>query len=124
MAAVIAHLCACGTNNSTQSGIVVAFTAGFTPPTGMNYSEACGIAATVSNDIKNQGVNWKAACNGSSCGSFSPANYSASAVPVTYTAPASGGATSVTITAISISDPTKSVTSAPIPIGQGSSGCS
>jgi hypothetical protein len=93
-----------------------------------NPPEQCGVAATVTNDSKNQGVSWTATCDSSgagACGTFTPLiAKSASTVPITYTAPAAaptGG--TVTLTATSITDPTKSISSSPIAIGSTSSGC-
>ena len=123
-AAALAFLAACGAQNSMAPAISVAFTPGFTPPTAMTVNEACGVAATVTNDSKNQGVTWKAACGSASCGTFTPVGPSGSMVPITYTSPAAvptGG--TVTLTATSVTDPTKSATSPAIAIGQNSAGC-
>jgi hypothetical protein len=104
--------------------ITVTFTPGFTPPSAMTVSEECGVAATVTNDSKNQGVTWKATCGSASCGTFTPTAASASTDPITYTSPPSipTGAT-VTLTATSVTDPTKNATSTPITIGTTSDGC-
>jgi hypothetical protein len=122
--AALALLSACGASNVTPPAITVAFTPGFTPPTAMTVSEQCGVAATVTNDSRNQGVKWVAACGSASCGTFTPTAASASATPITYTSPAAipSGST-VTLTATSVTDPTKNVSSAPITIGATSSGC-
>ncbi|MGC2245647.1 MAG: hypothetical protein WA609_03495 [Terriglobales bacterium] len=123
-AGALALLCACGAQNSMAPAITVTFTPGFTPPTAMTVSEQCGVAATVTNDSKNQGVTWKATCGSASCGTFTPTAASASAEPITYTSPAvapTGG--TVTLIATSVTDPTKNATSAAIPIGQNSAGC-
>jgi len=116
---------ACGTQSFTPPPIAVAFTDGFTPPTAMTVSEQCGVAATVTNDNKNQGVTWTATCGSANCGGFTPLTAkSASTVPITYTSPAAIPAgNTVTLTATSVTDPTKSVASAPITIGATSSGC-
>jgi hypothetical protein len=69
------------------------------------------VSATVSNDTMNAGVVWSCA-PANACGLFSPSS-TASAVAATYTAPAvvpAGGR--VTVTAESITDPTKSASSA------------
>jgi hypothetical protein len=65
-------------------------------------SQTLSIAATLTNDAGNQGVNWTA-----SSGSFSPST-STSGNAVTFTAPASAGV--VTITATSVADGSKSAT--------------
>ena len=122
--AALALLSACGASSVTPPAISVAFTPGFTPPTAMTVSEACGVAATLTNDSKNQGVTWKVTCGSASCGTFTPSAASASSIPITYTSPAaipSGG--TVTLIATSVTDPTKNATSTPIPIGQNSAGC-
>jgi len=85
----------------------------------MMIGDSCGIAATVTNDPQNAGVNWAVACGSEpQCGYFSPFPTS-SGVPVTYTAPtAIPSGNTVTVTATSVTDPTKSVSSTPIPITQ------
>ena len=77
-----------------------------------------GLTATVTNDPTNAGVDWTVTCSSADCGSFSsthapidPSTISTTptTTPTTYTAPATvptGG--SVTITATSTKDPTKS----------------
>ena len=68
------------------------------------------VSATVSNDSMNAGVSWSCA-PANACGLFSPSS-TASAMATTYTAPAvvpAGG--QVTVTAKSITDPTKSASS-------------
>ncbi len=122
--AALALLSACGASSVPTPAITVTFTPGFTPPTAMTVNEPCGVAATVTNDSKNQGVKWTASCSNAPCGTFTPTNASASTVPITYTSPATaptGG--TVTLIATSVTDPTKNATSAAIPIGQNSAGC-
>jgi len=67
------------------------------------------LAATVSNDSANAGVDWAVTCGSpGACGSFSPV-HTASGASTTFTAPSAvpvGGL--VTITATSTADPTKS----------------
>lgn len=67
--------------------------------------------AKISNDISaNPQVQWTASCNGGPCGSFNP-GVTGSETQTAYTAPVavpSGGA--VTVTATSVTDPTKSAT--------------
>jgi hypothetical protein len=123
-AVALALFSACGASNSTPPAITVTFTPGFTPPTAMTVSEECGVAATVTNDSKNQGVDWTATCGSASCGTFTPTAASASTDPITYNSPSSipTGAT-VTLTATSVTDPTKKAVSTPITIGTTSDGC-
>jgi hypothetical protein len=85
-------------------------------------SGSAPLAASVTNDSANAGVDWTVTCGGAaSCGSFS-VTHTASGAPTVFTAPSSvpaGG--TVTITATSTTDPTMSdqeivnVTSAPPP---------
>src|SRR6266478_5352084 len=67
--------------------------------------------ATVQNDSQNKGVTWALSgtgCSGAACGTLS-ANSSASGVAITYTAPSSvPNPATVTLTATSVSDGTKS----------------
>jgi hypothetical protein len=106
--AAIAALVACGDPKYQASPIVVTFSTGFPPPTALEINATTGIAAVVTNDPKNAGVNFSCAPV-KQCGTFSP-NPIASSVPATYQAPPTvpaGG--SVTVTATSITDPTKYV---------------
>jgi hypothetical protein len=92
-----------------------------TPPATMSVSttaqaSTAQIAATVTNDSANAGVNWSCtptpSCGSSS--SFSP-NPTPSGTATTYTAPStvpSGGR--VTLTATSVTDPTKSASTSPV----------
>lgn len=94
-----------------SAAISVVFTTGEAPPSTMATGAAVNIAATVSNDPANAGVNWTMSCTpgtGGTCGSFS-ALHTASGTPTLYTAPTVVPATAVTITATSVTDGTKSV---------------
>jgi hypothetical protein len=72
------------------------------PPATMNMSATAQIAATVTNDSANKGVDWS--CTpAASCGTFTPA-HTASGANTTYQAPNTAG--SVTITAASTAKPT------------------
>jgi hypothetical protein len=80
-------------------------------PTTLHAGSTAQFKAVVSNDSTNAGVSWTVACTSSDCGSFSAAK-TASGVVTTYTAPATvptGG--TVTITAASVADSTKSMSS-------------
>lgn len=121
--AAAVFLPACGPAAYVAPPITVTFTPGFLPPTEMTVSEQCGVAATVTNDPKNQGLDWTVTCSSASCGFFSGGG-GESAIPITYNSPTvtpSGG--TVTLTATSVTDPKKSVSSSPITIGSTSSGC-
>jgi hypothetical protein len=99
--------------------IVVSFYS-TTVPEMLAVGATTSVSSQVTNDLTGAGVIWTVACGSSSCGSFSqtatPSQFS-----TTYTAPAAkpaGG--TVTITATSVADPTKSV-SATITIGAAAS---
>ncbi len=77
-------------------------------PATMDVNTTADLTATVSNDSANGGVTWSCAPSGS-CGSFSAAT-TASGAPTTYTAPSAVPASAVTITAASVTDPTKTGT--------------
>lgn len=116
--AAIAALVGCGDAKYQAPPIVVTFFS--TPPTSINTGSTVGITAAVANDPQNGGVNFTCAPSGS-CGLFNPVQI-ASTIPTCYEAPDIPPAdNTVTITATSVTDPTKSVTSAPITILVGSS---
>ncbi len=78
-------------------------------PTGsMIANSGAPLVATVANDTADAGVDWTVSCGGpGACGTFSPA-HTASGAATTFTAPASVPAgNTVTITAASTTDPTK-----------------
>jgi hypothetical protein len=80
------------------------------PPAFLQVNATTAIGAQIANDVSaNPQVKWSAACASSSCGTFNPTTTTNEA-PSNYTAPSSipsGGA--VTLTATSLTDPTKSV---------------
>jgi hypothetical protein len=80
------------------------------PPTSLQTGAQGVLTALVANDATSAGVDWTVTCQGSTCGSFSPA-HTASGAPTTFTAPPSipTGKT-VSITAVSHADSTKTVT--------------
>jgi hypothetical protein len=120
VAALVSTLVTCGDPAYQPPPIALAFSPGFQPPTVLNTGASAGIAVTVTNDTKNGGVGFSCAPdqNLGDCGSFTPPSV-ASTVPACYLAPASvptGG--TVTITATSATDPSKSI-SAQITIQNG-----
>ena len=116
--AAIAAFVGCGDPKYQAPAIVVTFFS--TPPTSINTGSTVGITAAVANDPQNGGVNFTCSPTGS-CGLFNPAQI-ASTIPTCYAAPETVPVgNTVTITATSVTDPTKSVTSAPITILVGSS---
>jgi len=105
---MLAVLIACGDPKYQPPAIAVAFSTEYPPPTALGASVTAGIAAVVSNDTKNAGVNFTCVPV-EQCGTFAPSPI-ASNVPTTYQAPPTvpaGG--TVTITATSITDATKSI---------------
>jgi hypothetical protein len=74
----------------------------------MVISTTSSLAAAVSNDTKNAGVNWTVTCGSAQCGSFNP-TATGSGSSTVYTAPA-GVPTPATVTVIatSVTDSTKS----------------
>ena len=103
-----AVLAACGDPKYQPPAIVVTFDPNFSPPASLDTGAIAGIAADVANDPKNAGTNFSCV-PATECGTFTPSTI-ASNVPTSYqapnTAPAGG---SVTITATSVTDPTKFV---------------
>jgi len=115
--ALVFFLAGCGAQSYSPPAIVVTFNQGFPPPTSIMVSDSCGVAANVTNDSKNQGVDWTVTCGSAQCGEF--AGTGLSGMPITYTAPAAiPNGNTVIMTATSVTDPTKFVSSSPIPITQ------
>jgi hypothetical protein len=106
LAFLAAFLSACGGGGGSSSPIQVTFAPPL--PTAIQVGNTASLSATVANDGSASGVNWTVTCSGSDCGSFNPTQ-TASEVQTTYTPPASvpGGGT-VTITATSVADGSKS----------------
>jgi predicted small lipoprotein YifL len=105
---LLAALAACGDPKYQPPAIVVTFDPDFPPPTTINTGAIAGIAADVANDSKTAGVTFSCTPT-SACGSFTPPTV-ASAAPTCYQAPEAiptGG--TVTVTATSVTDPTKSI---------------
>ena len=102
-------LAGCALSNSSSSAVAVAMASGDPPPVSMGAGATAVMAAIVMNDPANQGLEWSVVCNGASCGAFAPP-VTASGAPTTYHAPSSvpaGG--TVTVTARSISNTSKSI---------------
>ena len=82
------------------------------PSNSIVINHSAPLAATVSNDPSNAGVDWSVTCGASAgnCGSFSP-THTASAAATTYTAPAAvPPGNTVTITAASTASPNQTAT--------------
>lgn len=82
------------------------------PPASLTVNATASLKAVLTNDYLAKGVNWTVTCGSGACGSFSPTQ-TASGAATTYTAPASvPTGDTVTITATSVTDPTKSASAA------------
>ncbi|MGA9495365.1 MAG: hypothetical protein WBV41_05890 [Terriglobales bacterium] len=106
---LVACLVACGDPKYQPPAIVVTFSTEFPPPSALDLSATAPIAAIVTNGPPNDGLAKFSCLPAGQCGTFSP-NPIASNVPTAYTAPPTlppNG--SVTVTATSVSDPTKSI---------------
>lgn len=102
-------LVACGDPKYQQPPIVVTFSTIFPPPSALDTDATAGIAAIVTNDSSsNASVTWTCIPSGQ-CGTFTPATI-ASNVPTQYQAPSAvPSGNTVTVTATSVTDPTKSI---------------
>ncbi|MGC1684476.1 MAG: hypothetical protein WA734_02540 [Candidatus Acidiferrales bacterium] len=76
------------------------------PPANLEINRSAPVAATVSNDSTNAGVDWTCTPTGS-CGNFSPA-HTASGASTVYSAPATAGAVTITADATAMSSVTAS----------------
>jgi hypothetical protein len=78
-------------------------------PASLQVSASFALRALITNDVTaNPQVKWTVACGGAVCGSFSPVT-TGSEVATTYSAPAAiPPGNTVTVTATSVTDPTKS----------------
>jgi hypothetical protein len=104
----IAVLVACGGSKYQAPAITIMFSSSFPPPSALGTSATAGIAAVVTNDPANAGVNFSCLPMGQ-CGSFNP-NPIASNVPTTYRAPpVVPPGNTVTVTATSVTDSSKFV---------------
>ena len=87
------------TSSNTTTSAAVSVSLATVPPTSMNEGATAAIAASVSNDSSNLGVDWSCTPAGS-CGTFSPA-HTASGANATFTAPGVAGNVVITATATS-----------------------
>ncbi len=85
------------------------------PASPLEIATVSPMIATVLNDSQNMGVDWQVSCSVAKCGTFSPTHTASGAVTM-FTAPSSVpsqlsvASATVNLTAISVADPTKSVT--------------
>jgi hypothetical protein len=108
-----AGLAACGGGGGgggSTTPISVAFSSPL--PGSLSISDTASLTAIVSNDPSFGGVTWSASCAATDCGSFNPGSSSTN-TPTIYTPPASlPNPASVTITATSAANRTKSASGA------------
>lgn len=93
----------------TINGLPITIGFSPSPPSTLEVNGTASIAAVLGNDLSSEGVTWTVTCPSGPCGSFS-ANHTTSGSATTYTAPADVPAgNTVTITATSVADQTKSI---------------
>ncbi len=99
---------------ATQMVIVggVAISITTPPPANLEINQTASVAATVTSDFLNAGVDWT--CSPSPCGSFNPA-HTASGAATVWTAPSTPGP--VTLTAAATSEPSVTATSGTVTVG-------
>ncbi|MGC1684016.1 MAG: hypothetical protein WA734_00200 [Candidatus Acidiferrales bacterium] len=117
---VATFLCACGAgggHHTTPPALSIAITTA--PPASLEVNGTASIAATVSNDSTNAGVDWTCTPTGS-CGTFSPA-HTASGASTTYTAPATAGAVTISADATAMSSVTATASVTVNPVASASS---
>ncbi len=119
---MIAALVTCGDPTGQSPPIAVTFSTTYTIPASLTTGSTTGIEALVANDNQNAGVTFTCTPDtpAGECGSFTPPA-TGSNVPSCYQAPPAvpGGDGTVTLTATSVTDHTKSVSSTPIAIVSG-----
>jgi hypothetical protein len=120
--AMIGALGACGDPKGQSPPIEVTFSPTYQIPASLTTGSTTGIEALVANDNQNAGVTLTCTPDtpAGECGGFTPPA-AGSNVPSCYRAPADvpGGDGTVTLTATSVTDATKSVSSTPITIVSG-----
>lgn len=90
-------------------GAPISIQFGSVPPTSMSVDGTASFKAVLTNDYSAGGATWSVACDASDCGFFNPVK-TASGAATTYQAPSAvpaGG--TVVISATSVTDPTKSI---------------
>jgi hypothetical protein len=119
---VIAAVSACGDPKGQSPPITLGFSSIYPIPSSLTTGSTTGVEVIVTNDNQNAGANFTCTPDTpiGECGSFSPPS-AGSNVPTCYQAPAAvpAGDGTVTLTATSVTDPTKSISSTPIAIVSG-----
>jgi len=100
--------CGGGSQTATPPPPVLAIALSTAPPATLAASGTVSIAATVTNDSANGGVDWSCAPAGA-CGTFNPA-HTASGAATTYTAPSAAGSVTIVAAATSKSSTTATAT--------------
>jgi hypothetical protein len=97
-------------NLSTQTPVILV-TMSQPPPAYMTVSTTTQVAAVVTNDVANAGVDWVATCNSPTCGTFNP-SHTGPGENTSYTAPAGvPPSVKVSVTALSTTDRSKAAAS-------------
>jgi hypothetical protein len=108
----VTGLAACGGGGGGGSPPPISVAFGGPLPGSLSISDTVSLTAIVSNDPSVAGVAWSVSCAAAACGSFNPSTTSSN-VPTIYTPPPSlPNPASVTITATSAADHTKSASGA------------
>jgi hypothetical protein len=100
IAVLAAFMAACSSQNTQPQAPAISLAINTMPPSSLDMNATAQIAATVTNDSANEGVDWTCA-PASSCGTFTP-THTASGANTTYQASNTAG--TVTITAVSTAD--------------------
>jgi hypothetical protein len=120
-------LAACGGSSSAAPPSPPTISVSISPTAAtVQWGATSQLIATVNNDSSGKGVNWKVSCSSTPCGALSSTS-TGSGAPTTYTPPVVLPAAnlSVTLTATSVADPTKSASAAvTVPQLQGFAGVS
>src|SRR5579859_2285512 len=117
-AALCVFLLGCGGGSSMSSSPPQPIAVSLAPQTATVVAAGTArLTAVVANDSSDKGVTWAASCSIPQCGTISALGQTSA----TYTAPSSVPAgtwpTTITITATSVADPSKSASASIIPVG-------
>jgi hypothetical protein len=115
---VATFLSACGGGGGHKTPTTPTIAITTAPPSSLEINGTASIAATVSNDSTNAGVDWT--CSTSPCGTFNP-THTASGGTTVYTAPSAAGAVTITADATAMSSVTATASVTVNPIASASS---